>query len=143
MIAVKKHPRFNVSRADRKSIVILTTINALNGEFLKDQFIADKIDEGAALYDVIWHKQDMRHVVDTLLPLFLEVETDPLFVYAYVDTWAQVMLESLQKKKKIEYWQSLLQYTTAILNSADFDEEMYQCADDFFIAVKNVIRQLR
>ena len=102
MIAVKKHPRFNVSRADRKSIVILTTINALNGEFLKDQFIADKIDEGAALYDVIWHRQDMRHVVDTLLPLFLEVETDPLFVYAYVDTWAQVMLESLRNSAKID-----------------------------------------
>lgn len=136
---INKQVRYNRSRADRKNVIILSTIASLNITFLNDQYLQSVLERAENVFDVVWDKADAEAIVHKLLPLFLEVETDPVFIYAYADTWAQEMLDYLNNRAKRAYWQEILDYTTAILNSAEFDDAMYEEADQFFKQVNAAI----
>lgn len=138
-IHVAKPPRFNRSRADRKNIVILSTIASLNLAFLDDKYLSNVLERADGVFDVVWTNEDAKALVSKLLPLFLEVESDPVFIYAYADTWAQVMLEHLRNPAKRAYWTEILEYTTAILNSMEFNEALYEEADAFYKQVNDAI----
>lgn len=135
-----QNPKLNRrSRADRRTAVIISTFLALNSQFVKNDELEKLIRKSQYFYTSDWTHEEANAMTGKLVVLFLQVESDPIFIYAYIDTWAQEMLEKVRNPQKRLFWLDVYRYTSAKLEELEFAEDLYEDADRFFHEANRVI----
>lgn len=122
-----------------KKALAISGFIALNNSFLKDSKLSAIFEKGDKIFSVNWDPQVQPQFVDLLLSIFIEVEADPIFLYGYFNTWGQefagnpTLKASETSRQKLRFWEELRDYTQIKINELEFDDELHEEADRFFI----------
>lgn len=128
-----------------KKALAISGFIALNDSFLNDQKLKELFTRGAEVFGVTWEPKIQERFVDLLLSIFVEVEADPIFLYGYFNTWGQefagnpTLKASETSRQKLRFWEELRDYTQGKINELEFDDELHEEADRFFILWNDTI----
>ena len=128
-----------------KDALAISGFVALNNSFLNDQKLKELFTRGEEVFGVTWEPKIQEKFVALLLSIFIEVEADPIFLYGYFNTWGQefagnpTLKASETSRKKLRFWEELRDYTQGKINELEFDDELHEEADRFFILWNDTI----
>ena len=124
-----------MSNKDRITALYLALFDYLNGQLLQDTQLGNLLKEGIALYtgDVteavyLRFRKKMERILQTA-----ENETvQPVFVYAFIDSVCQEMLEVVRNRPRRMFWEKLYRHVSLHPEMQQNHPEIFERPQMFF-----------